>query len=151
MSVQSSHQSLTERKPRKQLTPHTIFIAHQIQLGKIMLNSWQYFKKLATESRGSELIDLPGYGSIYLKLPVQNTFSTGKVAGPKTTQNHPRFGKMLCSILNFFFQPNSLMNQERFTMLLICWVTWVVSSSYSYQLSVYLFSHLVKSAINLKL
>ena len=67
MSVKSSHESLTERKPRKQLTPHTIFIAHQIQLGKIMLNSWQYFKKLAAESRGSELIDLPGYGPIYLK------------------------------------------------------------------------------------
>ena len=46
MSVKSSHESLTERKPRKQLTPHTIFIAHQIQLGKIMLNSWQYFRSL---------------------------------------------------------------------------------------------------------
>ena len=66
-SVQSSHESHTERKPRKQLTPHTIFIAHQIQLGEFMLNSWQYLKKLAAESRGSELIDLPGYGPIYLK------------------------------------------------------------------------------------
>ena len=76
MSVKSSHESLTERKPRKQLTPHTIFIAHQIQLGKIMLNSWQYFKKLAAESRGSELIDLPGYGSIYLKLDPKDIKST---------------------------------------------------------------------------
>ena len=66
-SVQSSHESHTERKIRKQLTPHTIFIAHQIQLGELMLNSWQYLKKLAAESRGSELIDLPGYGHIYLK------------------------------------------------------------------------------------
>ena len=66
-SVQSSHESNTERKPRKQLTPHTIFIVHQIQLGELMLNSWQYLKKLAAESRGSELIDLPGYGPIYLK------------------------------------------------------------------------------------
>ena len=67
VSVISSNESLTERKPRKQLTPHTIFIAHRIQHGKIMLNSWQYFKKLAAESKGSELIDLPRYGPIYLK------------------------------------------------------------------------------------
>jgi len=67
VSVKSSHESLKDRKPRKQLTPHTIFIAHQIQLGEFMLNSWQYLKKLAAESRGSELIDLPGYGPIYLK------------------------------------------------------------------------------------
>ena len=66
-SVQSSHESHTERKPRKQLTPHTIFIAHQIQLGEFMLNFSQYLKKLAAESRGSELIDLPRYGHIYLK------------------------------------------------------------------------------------
>ena len=51
VSFKSSHESLTERKPRKQLTPHTIFIAHQIQLGEFMLNSWQYLKKLAAESR----------------------------------------------------------------------------------------------------
>ncbi len=38
-SVQSSHESHTERKPRKQLTPHTIFIAHQIQLGEFINQS----------------------------------------------------------------------------------------------------------------
>ena len=75
-SVQSSHESHTERKPRKQLTPHTIFIAHQIQLGEFMLNSWQYLKKLAAESRGSELIDLPGYGPIYLKQDSKNIKNT---------------------------------------------------------------------------
>ena len=75
-SVQSSHESYTERKPRKQLTPHTIFIAHQIQHGKIMLNSWQYFKKLAAESRGSELVDLSGYGRIYLKMDPKDIKST---------------------------------------------------------------------------
>ena len=91
MSVQSSHESLTEREPRKQLTPHTIFIAHQIQLGKIMLNSWQYFKKLATESRGSELIDLPGYGSIYLKLDPKDIKST--VLWSLTQFSSPKDGK----------------------------------------------------------
>ena len=75
-SVQSSHESHTERKPRKQLTPHTIFIAHQIQLGEFMLNSWQYLKKLAAESRGSELINLPGYGPIYLKQDTKDIKST---------------------------------------------------------------------------
>jgi hypothetical protein len=91
MSVKSSHESLTERKPRKQLTPHTIFIAHQIQLGKIMLNSWQYFKKLAAESRGSELIDLPGYGSIYLKLDPKDIKST--VLWSLTQFSSPKDGK----------------------------------------------------------
>ena len=76
VSVKSSHESLIERKPRKQTTPHSIFIADQIQHGRIMLNSWQYFKKLAAESRGSELVDLPGYGPIYLKLDPKDIKST---------------------------------------------------------------------------
>ena len=91
MSVQSSHQSLTERKPRKQLTPHTIFIAHQIQLGEFMLNSWQYLKKLAAESRGSELIDLPGYGPIYLKQDSKDIKNT--ILWSDTPFNSPTDGK----------------------------------------------------------
>ena len=91
VSVISSNESLTERKPRKQLTPHTIFIAHQIQHGKIMLNSWQYFKKLAAESRGSELVDLSGYGRIYLKMDPKDIKST--VLWSATPFNSPTDGK----------------------------------------------------------
>ncbi len=42
-------------------------IEHQIQLGKNMFNSWQFFRRLAAESRGSMTIELPGFGPIYLK------------------------------------------------------------------------------------
>ena len=90
-SVQSSHESHTERKPRKQLTPHTIFIAHQIQLGELMLNSWQYLKKLAAESRGSELIDLAGYGPIYLKQDSKDIKNT--ILWSDTPFNSPTDGK----------------------------------------------------------
>ena len=90
-SVQSSHESHTERKPRKQLTPHTIFIAHQIQLGEFMLNSWQYLKKLAAESRGSELIDLSGYGPIYLKQDSKDIKNT--ILWSDTPFNSPTDGK----------------------------------------------------------
>jgi hypothetical protein len=53
-----------EKKPRKQITPHSKYIAHRIKHGKAMFNSWQYFKKLAAESRGTELIELPGKGCL---------------------------------------------------------------------------------------
>ena len=52
---------------KKQLKPHTKYIEHQIQHGKSKLKSWQFFKRLAAESRGSETIELPGFGPIYLK------------------------------------------------------------------------------------
>ena len=44
---QTSRQCLSDKEPeaevkhRKQITPHAKFIAHQIQYGKVMLNSWQ--------------------------------------------------------------------------------------------------------------
>jgi len=91
VSIKSSHESHTERKPRKQITPHSIFIADQIQHGKIMLNSWQYFKKLAAESRGSELVDLSGYGRIYLKMDPKDIKST--VLWSATPFNSPTDGK----------------------------------------------------------
>ena len=61
---------LTEKK--KQIKPHTIYIANQIQSGKSMLNSWQLFKRLASESRGREIVELPGFGPIYLKQSPQD-------------------------------------------------------------------------------
>ena len=61
---------LTEKK--KQIKPHTIYIANQIQSGKSMLNSWQLFKRLASESRGREIVELPGFGPIYLKQDPQD-------------------------------------------------------------------------------
>ena len=61
---------LTEKK--KQIKPHTIYIANQIQSGKSMLNSWQLFKRLASESRGREIVELPGLGPIYLKQSPQD-------------------------------------------------------------------------------
>ena len=61
---------LTEKK--KQIKPHTIYIAHQIQSGKSMLNSWQLFKKLASVSRGREIVEFPGFGPIYLKQSPQD-------------------------------------------------------------------------------
>ena len=70
---QSASQFLSDKEPeaevkhRKQITPHSKFIAHQIRHGKVMLNSWQLFKRLASESRGAEHVDLPGFGPIYLK------------------------------------------------------------------------------------
>ena len=61
---------LTEKK--KQITPHTIYIANQIQYGKSMFNSWQFLKRLASESRGREIVELPGFGPIYLKQSPQD-------------------------------------------------------------------------------
>ena len=52
---------------KKQLKPHTKYIEHQIQHGMSRLTSWQFFRRLAAESRGSETIELPGFGPIYLK------------------------------------------------------------------------------------
>ena len=52
---------------KRQIKPHTKYIEHQIQLGKNMFNSWQFFRRLAAESRGSMTIELPGFGPIYLK------------------------------------------------------------------------------------
>ena len=65
-----------EKKPRKQITPHSKYIAHRIKHGKVMFNSWQYLKKLAAESRGTELVELPGYGAIYLKQDPKDVKST---------------------------------------------------------------------------
>jgi len=63
----SQHKSIDLTGKKKQIKPHTIYIAHQIQLGKNMFNSWQFFRRLAAESRGSMTIELPGFGPIYLK------------------------------------------------------------------------------------
>ena len=63
----SQHKSIDLTGKKKQTKPHTIYIAHQVQSGKSMLNSWQFFRRLAAESRGSMTIELPGFGPIYLK------------------------------------------------------------------------------------
>ena len=34
-----------EEKPSKQITPHSKFIVHKIQHGKVILNSWQFILK----------------------------------------------------------------------------------------------------------
>ncbi|MDP6180186.1 MAG: hypothetical protein QGG48_09870 [Desulfatiglandales bacterium] len=86
-----SHESHTERKPRKQITPHSIYIAHRIKHGKVMLNSWQYFKQLAAESRGTELVELPGYGPIYLKQDPKDI--KGTVLWSETKFTFPTDGK----------------------------------------------------------
>ena len=57
---------------KRQIKPHTKYIEHQIQLGKNMFNSWQFFRRLAAESRGSMTIELPGFGQIYLKQDPQD-------------------------------------------------------------------------------
>jgi len=56
-----------QNKHKKHIKPHSFFIAFQIENGKRMFSSWQHLKKLSAESRGSEKVDLPGYGPIYLK------------------------------------------------------------------------------------
>ena len=68
----SQHKSIEFTGKKKQLTPHPIYIAHPIQSGKSMLNSWQLFKRLASESRGREIVELSGFGPIYLKQDPQD-------------------------------------------------------------------------------
>ena len=68
----SQHKSIELTEKKKQIKPHTIYIANQIQSGKSMLNSWQLFKRLASESRGREIVELPGLGPIYLKQSPQD-------------------------------------------------------------------------------
>ena len=80
-----------EKKPRKQITPHSKYIAHRIKHGKVMFNSWQYFKKLAAESRGTELVELPGYGPIYLKQDSKDV--KGAVLWSETKFTSPTDGK----------------------------------------------------------
>ena len=80
-----------EKKPRKQITPHSIYIAHRIKHGKVMLNSWQYFKQLAAESRGTELVELPGYGPMYLKQDPKDI--KGTVLWSETKFTSPTDGK----------------------------------------------------------
>ena len=55
-----------------QMKPHTKYIEHQIRLGKSRLKSWQFFRRLAAESRESITIELPGFGPIYLKQSPQD-------------------------------------------------------------------------------
>ena len=68
----SQQKSIELTKKKKQTKPHTIYIANQIQSGKSMHNSWQIFKRLASESRGREIVELPGFGPIYLKQSPQD-------------------------------------------------------------------------------
>ena len=68
----SQHKSIELTEKKKQIKPHTIYIANQIQSGKSMLNSWQLFKRLASESRGREIVELSGFGPIYLKQSPQD-------------------------------------------------------------------------------
>ena len=64
---QSDKESEADVKNRKQITPDSKFIVHQIRQRKGTLNSWQLFKRLASGSRGAEHVDLPSFGPIYLK------------------------------------------------------------------------------------
>ena len=68
----SQQKSIELTKKKKQIKPHTIYIANQIQSGKSMFNSWQFLKRLASESRGREIVELPGFGPIYLKQSSQD-------------------------------------------------------------------------------
>ena len=51
----------------RQTTPHTQFIEHQMNQGEAKDKSWLFFKQLASHSTGTEQIELPGYGPIFLK------------------------------------------------------------------------------------
>jgi len=51
----------------RQTTPHTQFIEHQMNQGEAKDKSWLFFKQLASHSKGTEQIELPGYGPIFLK------------------------------------------------------------------------------------
>ena len=86
-----SPQITKDKKPRKQIKPHSKYIAHGIKHEKVMFNSWQYFKKLAAESRGTELVELPGYGPIYLKLDPKDI--KGTVLWSETKFTSPTDGK----------------------------------------------------------
>ncbi len=86
-----SPQITKEKKPRKQIKPHSKYIAHGIKHEKVMFKSWQYFKKLAAESRGTELVELPGYGPIYLKQDSKDV--KGAVLRSETKFTSPTDGK----------------------------------------------------------
>ncbi len=96
---QSASQFLSDKEPeaevkhRKQITPHSKFIAHQIRHGKVMLNSWQLFKRLASESRGAEHVDLPGFGPIYLKQHPKDI--AGTILYSDTVFGSPTDGKVV--------------------------------------------------------
>jgi hypothetical protein len=47
--------------------PHTAFIAHEMKANKNRGESWEKFKQLANNSVGSQQVDLPGFGKIYLR------------------------------------------------------------------------------------
>ena len=47
--------------------PHTAFAAHEVTAGTKRGDVWKKLKRLASESRGEQQVELPGYGLIYLK------------------------------------------------------------------------------------
>jgi hypothetical protein len=47
--------------------PHTAYIAFEKKAGTKRGDAWNKLKRLASESKGENHIDLPGYGKIYLK------------------------------------------------------------------------------------
>ena len=47
--------------------PHTLFIAHEKQSGKKRGDAWNKLKRLASESKGENQVELSGYGKLYLK------------------------------------------------------------------------------------
>jgi hypothetical protein len=47
--------------------PHTAFIAHEMKANKNRGESWEKFKQLANDSVGSQQVELPGFGKIYLR------------------------------------------------------------------------------------
>ena len=60
----------------RQTTPHTQFIEHQMNQGEAKDKSWSFFKQLASHSTGTEQIELPGYGPIFLKRDRKDVEST---------------------------------------------------------------------------
>ena len=75
----------------RQTTPHTQFIEHQMNQGEAKDKSWLFFKQLASHSTGTEQIELPGYGPIFLKRERKDVESTIRYSLKKF--EHPDDGK----------------------------------------------------------
>jgi hypothetical protein len=73
--------------------PHTCFAQEQRRQGITPREAWKNLKSLAVRSKGTELIDLPGFGSIYLKLDARNTEAVRWKRSPFTGPSDP--GEMI--------------------------------------------------------
>ena len=77
----------------KQTTPHTQYISHQFKSDKSKYESWTLLKKLAIHSKGTELVELPGFGPIYFKRDRKDPERTVRYS--LTKFNGPDDGKTL--------------------------------------------------------